>query len=190
MHLGLYEFLESFWPRIDASTFAEFHWGVAVHPYDAGDPRQNLTARGIYTFATLAADVADKQCEYLVARGVARADCGAYAQTQMWASEQGWPLSATMNRTLQARNVCFAHGLSVQQGLWSVTHNTFQGNVSSSQGGSGDFCLIDEPPLCNLGLSNCDGRETFEAYASLPPSVWNISSTHYCCTRWGWGCAV
>lgn len=185
-HLGLYEFLDAFWPRLAAADFA---WGVAVHPYDAGDPRQDLSARGIYTFATLQRLVADVQCDHLVALGAARADCGKYAQTQMWASEQGWPQSPSMNKTLQARNICLAHRLSLAQGVWSVTHNTFQSATPSNQGGSGDFSLIDEPPLCDVRLAHCDGRETWDAYTSLPVGTWGVSSAHYCCTRWGEGCA-
>ena len=186
-HIGLYEFLDTFWPRVADWSFA---WGVAVHPYDAGDPRQDLSARGIYTFATLARLVADVQCDHLVALGAARADCARYPQTQMWASEQGWPQGPGMNKTLQARNICYAHGLSLAQGLWSVTHNTLQSAQPSSQGGSGDFSLLDEPPLCDARLEACDGRETFDAYASLPRGIWNATRGHYCCARWGWGCAA
>lgn len=186
-HIGLYDFLDAFWPRVAGAAWA---WGVAVHPYDGGDPREDLSARGIYTFATLARLVRDVQCDHLVALGAARADCARYPQTQMWASEQGWPLGPTMTKTLQARNICLAHGLSVNQSLWSVTHNTFQTATPSSQGGSGDFSLIDEPPLCDAGLSRCDGRETFDAYVSIAPSAWGVSSAHYCCTRWALGCGA
>jgi hypothetical protein len=55
-HIGLYDFLDAFWPHVVAEAFS---WGVCVHPYDAGDPRQDLLDKGIYTFATLRKGVAE-----------------------------------------------------------------------------------------------------------------------------------
>ena len=187
-HVGLYELLDAFWPLVNTTV----PWGIAVHPYDAGDPRQNLSSRGIYTFATLREDVAEHQCRKLaeVAR-VPVADCYAWPQTQMWASEQGWPQGKTMNKTLQARNICLAHGLSLAQRLWAVTHNMFQGSVPSNQGGSGDFSLIDEPPVIAANLSGAaqSGRDTYLAYMATAPGVFGQTRSHYCCTRWAVGCA-
>lgn len=190
-HVGLVDLFERMWPALAA---AGVPWSVAVHPYDAGDPRQNLTAQGIYTFATLEENVASFQCAQLVAAsgGAITPDtCWAYPQVRMWASEQGWPYSATtMNKTVQARNICYAHGLSVAQGLWSVTHNFFQGSAPSSQGDAGDFSLVDEPPVCNVTLAGCAvTSETYRAYMATAPGVYGVDSTNYCCTRWGWGCA-
>lgn len=186
-HIGLYEFLDSFWlsPLIANATWA---WGVCVHPYDGGDPRQDFSASGIYTFATLRSLVASYQCEKLAEAGVPKSDCYLWPQTQMWASEQGWPQSKTMNKTLQARNICYAHELSLAQGLWSVTHNTFQSPTPSSQGGSGDFSLIDEPPKCAVNLTNCNGLETWDAYRSTNPNTFGFSNDHYCCQTWQAGC--
>jgi len=130
------------------------------------------------------------QCDHLAALGVARADCARYPQVLMWASEQGWPQSKAVNKSVQARNICFAHGLSLAQNLWSVTHNTFQSEQPSSQGGSGDFSLIDEPPLCDAALSNCDGLVTWEAYKATAPGAYGVTKEHYCCTAWGWGCGA
>jgi hypothetical protein len=186
-HLGLYEFLDSFW-RQSVVANALWAWGVCVHPYDAGDPREDLSASGIYTFATLRKLVASYQCSKLVEAGVPEGECWLWPQTLMWASEQGWPQSKMINKTLQARNICYAHELSLAQGLWSVTHNTFQTPEPSSQGGSGDFSLIDEPPTCAKNLTNCDGLETWEAYKSTAPSVFGFTSAHYCCLRWRTGC--
>ena len=185
MHIGLYDLLDALWPLVNVT----YPWGVCVHPYDAGDPRQNLTARGIYTFATLRESVAEYQCQKLQeVMGVPRADCYEYPQTLMWASEQGWPSSATMTKEIQARNICYAHALSVAQALWSVTHNFFQGAVPTSQGGSGDFSLIDEPPAVFLNLTNAAGHATYEAYKSTAPGVFGVTSDHYCCTAWQTGC--
>ena len=187
MHLGLYDLLDALWPLVNL-TYA---WGICVHPYDAGDPRQNLTSQGIYTFATLEESVAEYQCRKLEeVAGVPRADCYKFPQTLMWASEQGWPSSATMTKVIQARNICYAHALSVAQGVWSVTHNFFQGDVPSSQGGSGDFSLLDEPPVVYLNLSNADGHATYEAYKATAPGVFGVTSDHYCCTEWQTGCAT
>ena len=55
-HIGLYDFLDAFWPVVMNCTFS---WGICVHPYDAGDPRQDLLQKGIYTFATLRKGVAE-----------------------------------------------------------------------------------------------------------------------------------
>jgi hypothetical protein len=186
-HTGLRPFLDAFWPLVNLSV----PWGVAVHPYDDGDPRHNLSASGIYTFATLREDVAAYQCRKLaeVAR-VPAADCWAWPQTAMWASEQGWPQGPHINKTLQARNICLAHGLSLAQGLWAVTHNLFQSVKPSQQGGSGDFSLVDEPPLIAANLSGAAtaGRETYDAYRATAPGVWGLRADHYCCARWGEGC--
>ena len=185
MHVGLWELLDALWPIIN-TTYA---WGVCVHPYDAGDPRQNLTAQGIYTFATLRESVAEFQCRKLAeVAHVPPEDCWAWPQTAMWASEQGWPTGKTMNKTLQARNICYAHGLSVAQGVWAVSHNLFQSVQPSNQGGGGDFSLIDEPPVVFLNLSNADGHETYDAYRATAPGVFGVTSDHYCCTRWASGC--
>ena len=176
MHVGLWELLDALWPVVNV-TYA---WGVCVHPYDAGDPRQNLTAQGIYTFATLRESVAAYQCGKLVQIAGATPDsCWEWPQVQMWASEQGWPLSKTMNRTLQARNICLAHGLSVAQGVYAVSHNFFQSPTPTSQGGGGDYSLIDEPPVVFMNLTNALGHETYDAYASTAPGVFGVTSSHY-----------
>jgi hypothetical protein len=185
-HIGLYTFLDSFWPQVSNASFS---WGVCVHPYDNGDPRSDLSNQGIYTFVNLKSLVAEYQCTKLnQVLGVPLAECWQWPQTQMWASEQGWPISPGVNKSIQARNICLAHGLSMAQGLWSVTHNTFQTTESSSQGGSGDFSLIDEPPKCLATLSNCTGLETFDAYVATAPGVFGVSSNHYCCSKWNVGC--
>lgn len=185
-HVGLLEFLDAFWPIVNTSV----PWGVAVHPYDAGDPRANMSSKGIYTFATLRADVAEYQCAKLEAvAGVPRAACYAWPQTLMWASEQGWP-NPPSNKTMQARNICYAHELSLAQRLYATSHNMFQGSVPSHQGGGGDYSLIDEPPVITANLSGAasSGRETYLAYMATNPNTWALSSAHYCCTVWSVGC--
>ena len=94
-----------------------------------------------------------------------------------------------MNKTLQARNICYAHNLSLAQGIWSVSHNLFQSATPSNQGGGGDYSLIDEPPVVNVELSNGKGHATYDAYVSTAPSVWGMGAGHYCCQQWGAGCA-
>lgn len=185
-HLGLFDLLTAMWPKIWA---AGVPFGIAVHPYDAGDPREDLTKEGIYTFATLAASVGAFQCAQLGrVGGVPPSQCAAWPHTQMWASEQGWPTGRAMNKTLQARNICLAHALSVAQRLWAVTHNLFQSAVPSNQGGGGDFSLIDEPPVVAADLSNGPGHATFDAYAATAPGVFGASDGHYCCKSWAVGC--
>jgi len=187
-HVGLYELLDAYWPLVNTSV----PWGIAVHPYDNGNPLSNLTAQGIYTFATLREAVAEHQCRKLAeVAGVPADDCYSFPQTQMWASEQGWPQGKTMNKTLQGRNICLSHQLSTSQRLWAVTHNLFQGSVPSNQGGGGDFSLIDEPPVIAANLSGAaqSSRDTYLAYMATAPGVFGLTSTHYCCTRWAVGCA-
>jgi hypothetical protein len=94
-----------------------------------------------------------------------------------------------MNKTLQARNICLAHSLSVAQGVWAVSHNQFQSVTPSHQGGSGDFSLIDEPPVVNIELTNGQGHATFDAYVATSPSAWGKPG-NYCCKSWGVGCAA
>lgn len=185
-HLGLYDFLDAYWPLVNTT----YDWGVAVHPYDAGDPRANLTAQGVYTFLTTRALVGDFQCAKLSSvAGVPPSECGQYPQTQMYASEQGWPFNnITMTKELQARNICLAHGLSLANGLWAVSHNFFQAPGPTSQGNAGDFSLCDFPPTVWGNLSNGCGHATFDAYAATAPGVYGVDATNYCCTAWGWGC--
>lgn len=130
------------------------------------------------------------QCQKLHAvLGVPLQQCWQWPQTQLWASEQGWPYNnVTMPKSKQARNICYAHALSVEQRVWSVTHNFMQSPVSSDQGGAGDFSLLDEPPVCYGNLTNCDGLPTYEAYKSTAAGVWGESSGHYCCKQWETGC--
>jgi hypothetical protein len=149
--VGLYDLLDEIWPLIPVSV----PWSVAVHPYDNGDPRTNMSMMGIYTFLTLNATVATYQCKKLQETGVLASSCWQYPQVQMWASEQGWPFSASTNpfkccsKLIQARNICYAHGLALAQGLWAVTHNFFQGPYPTSQGGA-DYSLVDEVRFCLL----------------------------------------
>jgi hypothetical protein len=41
MHVGLYDMLPAYW----AGVGTDVNWGLAVHPYDNGDPRSNLTSQ-------------------------------------------------------------------------------------------------------------------------------------------------
>ena len=88
-HLGLLPLLDAMWPLLWEGGGGELGWGVSVHPYDAGDPRQDLSKQGIYTFATLQATVGEYQCQQLVARGLPRSSCAQRGETKLWASEQG-----------------------------------------------------------------------------------------------------
>jgi hypothetical protein len=56
LHISLKAMLDAIWERIGVDV----NWGLVVHPYDAGDPRQDMWANGIYTFATLQ-NIADYQ---------------------------------------------------------------------------------------------------------------------------------
>jgi hypothetical protein len=97
-----------------------------------------------------------------------------------------------MNKTLQARNICLAHGLSLAQGLYAVTHNLFQSPTPSHQGGAGDFSLLQEPPEISVDLSNAGSSPahvTWQAYAATAPAVFGKTSAHYCCQQWREGCA-
>ncbi len=60
--------------------------------------------------------------------------------------------------------------------------------MPTSQGGGGDYSLVDEPPVVYMNLTNAPGHETYDAYAATAPGVFGVTSDHYCCTRWGAGC--
>ena len=49
LHISLKRMLDAIWERVGV----DIDWGLVVHPYDGGDPRQDVWADGIYTFATL-----------------------------------------------------------------------------------------------------------------------------------------
>jgi hypothetical protein len=186
-HVGDMRLLAAMWPHLGAGTA----WGVAVHPYDAGDPRADMSGEGIFTFATLGKLVGAFQRDQIGAvGGVGAAGSASRPQTVMWASEQGWRFnSKTMNDTTRARNVCYAQELSQAQGLFAVTHNYFQEQYLGPGGNpANSFGLIPSPPMVNSNFSNGVGHPTFEAYIATSPLQWQTSKSNYCCVNWDVGC--
>lgn len=185
MHVNVRPFLDHLWPKVGINI----SWGVAVHPYDDGDPRHDLTASGVFTFATLNKVVQAYQDAQLgsVAR-VPPQGVSAQPQRLMYASEQGWPHSKTMNDTVRARNICFAQQLSMQQGLVAVTHNYFHQTPSDAPQGGQWFGLVPDTVFGNL--TNAAGSVTYQAYLSTAPQRWGQQSNHYCCVQWHVGCKV
>jgi hypothetical protein len=51
--------------------------------------------------------------------------------------------------------------------------------------------LIDEPPVIAANLSGAaqSARDTYLAYMATAPGVFGQTRAHYCCARWGVGCA-
>lgn len=186
-HVGDMRLLRAMWPYLGAGTA----WGVAVHPYDGGDPRADLSGQGIFTFATLGKMVGSFQKGQIAAVGnVGATGAGMRPQSLMWASEQGWRFeSKTMNDTTRARNVCFAQELSQAQGLFAVTHNYFQESFLGPHGNlTGQFGLIPPPPLVHSNFSNGPGHPTFDAYIATSPLQWQKDKSNYCCVTWTVGC--
>ena len=168
-------------------------WSVAVHPYDDGNPQDNLwDCCSIYTFATLNNVVAYQQDNLYNIENIDSNGMTIRPQVWLYASEQGWAYNnVSMNDTLRARNICYAQELSMQ--LWetnnmlSVTHNYFQtGPTDGSQNGQ-TFGLV--PVTINANLNNTDGYCTYEAHKSTNSEVWGQTNDHYCCVKWNSGCA-
>ena len=185
LHAGTRPFLDALWPKIGIAL----DWGVAVHPYDDGNPRDNLTADGVYTFDTLNSVVAYQTSQLQAVTLVPSTGLAGRPQAILYASEQGWFSSPTMTPTLQGRNVCYAHDLSLSLGshMFGVTHNFFQDNPNGGTQAGMDFGLL--PYTIAGNLSNADGYPTYEAYKSTSPRVWAHRSDHWCCTQYQVGCA-
>jgi len=183
-HVGDQRLLSAIWPRLEPGL----SWGVAVHPYDAGDPRADMTAGGVFTFATLKRVVIAFQEQQLAALGgVPPQGLVARPQRLLWASEQGWRLQPPrMNQTIRARNVCFAQALSEAQGLVSVTHNYFQAEPTAPE--VGNFGLVPAPPAVGPAFQNGTGHPTFDAYVATSLPSWRVDPSNWCCANYAVGC--
>ncbi len=117
-------------------------WAVAVHPYDAGDPRQDQWSSGKYTFADLS-NIASYLCGRLGMLGVGESlpspgnDWPFRPQATLYASEQGWCYGCHgCKEDCRGRNICLAQELSEKcPNVIAVTHNYFQQVPGGSQGG-------------------------------------------------------
>lgn len=184
LHISLKRMLDAIWERVGV----DIDWGLVVHPYDGGDPRQDVWADGIYTFATLQ-HLADYQAAQLQARGLAPKD----NKTGMWRpqmllypSEQGWPTHDLSQQKQRARNICYAQNLSQNVStIIGVTHNLFQMVPGASQGGA-VYGLISD--LVNSTLDNGAGHPCYDAYVATSPSQWQKNASNYCCATWQTGC--
>ena len=166
-------------------------WSVAVHPYDDGNPKDNLwDCCSVYTFATLNNIVNYQQNKLLNVENIAANGWDIRPQTYLYASEQGWEFNnVSMNDTLRARNICFAQELSMQlypNNIIGVTHNYFHAIPNDGSQNGQTFGLI--PVTIYANLSNADGYETYEAHKSTNSKIWNQNNDHYCCIKWQSGC--
>eukprot|EP01084_Bolivina_argentea_P015807 29622_1 len=166
----------------------DIDWSIAVHPYDNGDPENNLwDKKSIYTFDTLYHVIEYQQEQLKNVVNVNENGWNNRPQQILWASEQGWPYNnQTMNDTLRARNICFAQNLSLELGqqMISVTHNHFQNSPTSGN----SFGLL--PISIDATLSNATGYPTYEAYVSTNANIWAKNNDNYCCKNWNVGCKI
>ena len=164
-------------------------WAIAVHPYDDGNPEDNLwDCCSIYTFDTLqnVVNYANSQLETLYK--VSSSGLDIRPQQILYASEQGWAYNnVSMNDYTRARNICYAQNLSLKvKSVISVTHNYFHTSPNDGTQNGQSFGLL---PVSIWGnLSNADGYPTYEAYKSTNQNVWGVTSSHYCCVNWNVGC--
>ena len=167
-------------------------WAVAVHPYDAGDPRQDQWSSGKYTFADLS-NIASYLCGRLGMLGVGESlptpgnDWPFRPQATLYASEQGWCYGCHgCKEDCRGRNVCLAQELSEKcPNVIAVTHNYFQQVPGSSQGGQ-TYGLIAGDVAGDL--SNGTTCPAFNAYVATSPSQWRRDASNYCCQQWQVGC--
>lgn len=122
LHTGVRPFLDRLWTKLGTN----FTWNLAVHPYDGGNPMDDHEmAPGhhpqAYTFATLD-HVAAYQTAKAIEAGVSTSAAAGFSF--LYASEQGWPYPACCADETRARNICFAHALSLSlPAVIGVTHN-------------------------------------------------------------------
>ena len=168
----------------------DYDWAVAVHPYDNGNPENNLwDSHSIYTFDTLYHIVQYQQDKLKQGYNISESGLNIRTQPKLWASEQGWAYNnKTMNDTLRARNICYAQNLSLELGeqMISVTHNFFHTAPTSGGQNGQSFGLL--PMTIDATLSNGTGYPTFDAYTSTNANNWGKNNDNYCCVKWKVGC--
>ena len=166
----------------------DYDWAIAVHPYDNGNPENNLwDSHSIYTFDTLD-NIVQYQEGILKDRYNISGKSGLHMD-HLWASEQGWAYNnVSMNDTLRARNICYAQNLSLELGsnMISVTHNFFHTAPNSGAQNGQSFGLL--PISIDATLSNGTGYPTFDAYTSTNANIWGKNDNNYCCSKWQVGC--
>eukprot|EP00483_Globobulimina_turgida_P004013 UN04021 len=170
----------------------DMDWAVAVHPYDNGNPENNLwDSKSVYTFDTLYHIIEYQREQLNKLANVSLSGWNVRPQQMLWASEQGWAYNnVTMNDTLRARNICYAQNLSLELGaqMISVTHNFFHTAPNSGGQNGQSFGLL--PMSIDATLSNGTRYPTFDAYVATNQNNWAKSNDNYCCVKWNVGCKM
>ena len=173
-HIGTKNLMDGIWQALGV----DIDWSLAVHAYGVPLNQELDVASGIsaYTFATLG-QIAAYMSQNL---GAVSGNTTDAPQLLMSATEQGWTSSTTDDNT-RATYICQAHSLSLAlQGMVFVSHNDFQNY------GSDIYSLV--PASVDQNLDNGATSVTYQAYSSLNPSTWGMSSNHWCCQNVQVGC--
>lgn len=187
LSIGEKVMIDGMWENIGL----ELDWGIAVHPYDDGNPEDNLwNSQSIYTFDTLR-NVVNYQKNILINKfNVSKNNVDSMPQALLWASEQGWPINngTILYDPTRARNICYAQNLSLSLGsqIIATTHNYFAVTPDQGLQGGDQFGLL--PVQCGDVLNGCPTSTTFQAYLATNNVNWGKNNDNYCCVNWKVGC--
>jgi len=161
----------------------EYNWSIAVHPYgNVYDKLEN----GL-TFSTLK-DLSDYQKDQIDSRKNKNRSWLSYPQSKLFASEQnaGHKIKAD-DWKRKAKFICESYDVAHQMPeLIAITHNHFQDTIHRRNKKITKYTML--PATVKTDLSDAGKYETFRAYLSTTPQVWNKKDDHYCCKQLNIGC--
>ena len=169
-----------------ASIGTSIDWSVAVHAYglvNASDwnLRQPYQA---YTYQDLHQVIAYQKSKLALDPSVSNIDLA--PQAFIAATEQSWNAGLPAEAIVTAWYICIAHNIAVSDpNIVFATHLDFQEIYAP---GANQHGIIPLAAGTFLNGTNATA-DTALAYGSTNPSVWGVSSQHFCCRTYSMGCA-
>jgi hypothetical protein len=202
--LGTVNLLNGIWSAIGTS----FDWSVSVHPYGVvnGSDWKLVAPYQAYTFQDLPQVIAYQKSKL----GLNASDIclGVYIyrskpfcyfpfihlslfiapQCFIAATEQSWNSALPAEATLTAYYICLAHNISVSNlNILFATHLDFQNPWAPGPNQNGIIPLAAGNFLNDTSAAD---SVTMKAYGSTNPTVWGVSSQHFCCRSYSLGCPL
>jgi hypothetical protein len=171
------------WTNIGTSI----DWSVAVHAYGVVNEsdwnlRQPYQA---YTFQDLPQVIAYQKSKLALDPSISNVNLA--PQAFIAATEQAWNSGLPAEATVTAWYVCLAHNISVANlNIIFATHLDFQEIYTP---GANQHGIIPLATGTYLNDTNANAS-TALAYGSTNPSVWGVSSQHFCCQNYNLGCSI
>lgn len=160
-------------------------WSVAVHPYglvNGSDWKLTQPYRA-YTFQDLSQVIAYQKSKLALDSSISNVDLA--PQAFIAATEQSWNSGLPAEVTVTAWYICLAHNIVVTNlNIVFATHLDFQEIYTPSANQHGIIPLAAGAYLNGTSANT----STALAYGSTHPSVWGLSSQHFCCQTYSLGC--